>query len=125
MAGIPTFSDQRVEAVGRILSSRLGCIFTGPVHPNDCQDWNLIRLGEVEVELRAGAPPQESTLSADRFSQLAMTLFSARLLSGRPDLLSLTGAGGDAAFAFQSLPPLNPVPGEPGGLVQFSFIFEP
>jgi hypothetical protein len=125
MAGIPTFSDRRVEAVGRILSNRLGCIFTGPAQPSDCMDWNLIRLGEVQVELQAGAPPQESPLSPDRFSQLATTLFSAKLLSSRPDLLSLTGAGGTPLLHFQSLPPLNPGLGGESGLVQFSFIFEP
>jgi hypothetical protein len=107
--GIPTFLDQRVKAVGRVLSNRLECIW----------------LGEVEVELRAVAPPQGSTLAPDRFSQLATTLFSARLLSGQPDLLSLTGAGGTPLFRFQSAAPLNPASGGAGGLVQFSFIFEP
>jgi hypothetical protein len=124
-AGIPTFSDPRIEALGRVLSNRLGCIFTGPAQPSDCKDWNLIRLGEVQVELRAGVPPKESTLSPDRFSQLATTLFSAKLLSGRPDLLSLTGAAGTPLFHFQSLPPLNSGSGGPSGLVQFSFVFEP
>jgi hypothetical protein len=125
MAGIPTFSDRQVEAVGRVLSNRLECIFTGPAQPSDCMDWNLIRLGEVQVELRPGALPQESRLSPDRFSQLATTLFSAKLLGSRPDLLSLTGAGGAPLFHFQSLPPLNPVVGSESGLAQFSFIFEP
>jgi hypothetical protein len=123
--GIPTFSDQRVEAVGRTLSNRLGCIFIGPQHASDCMDWKLIKIGEVQVELRAGALPPESTLSPDRFTQLATTLFSAKLLSRRPDLLSLTGAAGTPLFRFQPLTPLDPGLGRPSGLVQFSFIFEP
>lgn len=57
----------------------------------------------MKVELPAGAPPQESTLAPDRFSQLAITLFSARLLSGQPDLLSLTGTGESRFFVFNPL----------------------
>jgi hypothetical protein len=125
MAGIPTFSDQRVEAVGRVLSNRLGCIFTGLPERSDCMDWDVIRLGEVQVELRAGATPPESPLSPDRFSQLATTLFSAKLLGSQPDLLSLTGAGGTPLFHFQSLSPLNSSLKGESGLVQFNFIFEP
>jgi hypothetical protein len=125
MAGIPTFSDQRVEAVGRVLSNRLGCIFTGLAERSDCMDWDVIRLGEVQVELQAGATPPESPLSPDRFSQLATTLFSAKLLGSQPDLLSLTGAGGTPLFHFQSLSPLNSSLKGESGLVQFNFIFEP
>jgi len=124
MGGIPTFSDQRVGAVGQILSDRLGCIFPGPLHPSDCMDWKLIKLGEVQVELRAGSLPPESTLPSDRFTQLATTLFSAKLLSGRPDLLSLTGTAGTPLFHFQPLLPLSPGLAGPSGLVQFSFIFD-
>jgi hypothetical protein len=126
IGGIPTFSDRQVETVGRVLSNRLGCIFSEPARPSDCMDWNLLRLGELQVELQAGVLPQESPLSPDRFSQLAMTLFSAKLLSSRPDLLSLTGAGGTPLFHFQPLPPLNPsLGGGESGRVQFNFIFEP
>jgi hypothetical protein len=123
IGGIPTFSDQRVEAMGRIFSNRLGCIFAGPAQPRDCMDWKRIKLGEVQVELSAGTLPQESTLSPDRFTQLATTIFSAKLLSGRPNLLSLTGAGGTPLFRFLSLAPTNSE--GPKGTVQFKFIFEP
>src|SRR6188508_2360583 len=64
IGAVPVFADRRVEAVGRVLSDRLGCLFSGPPFPVNCRDMKLIKLGEVQVELRTGAMPPESTLSS-------------------------------------------------------------
>lgn len=122
---VPQFAGPRVSALASVLAERLPCIAPQPLARAACADVDLLNLGSVEAEVRIAAAPERSPLSADRYAQLATTLFSSALLQLRPALLGLSNLAGTPALRFSAATQAAAARQAALGELSFTFVFQP
>jgi hypothetical protein len=99
--GAPRFDEALIRGLGEELSAGLQCVGPSPTELN-CPALDLLKLGAVHADVVVAGLSPDARLSPDRYAQLVGVLFSAAILSGTPELLAVTGAGGVPAVRFGS-----------------------